>query len=69
MPRLGRLVSLFALAAACGCSWSKRPYTNDPLLAGGRGAWGKHAARPAPEHDAEPTPPPAPPDPKPVTSD
>ena len=56
MGRLGRCVGVLALAVACGCAWGKRPYTGDPLLAGGRGVWGKPPSHVAPQSPPEPTP-------------
>ena len=68
MGRFGRSIGVclvVASAAAGGCAFGKKPYTDDPLLANRRGVWGdrdkarKSEFMPAPE-PAAPQPPVAP---------
>jgi hypothetical protein len=54
-----RLAPLVCLAAGCACA--HKPYTDDPLLRGGRAVWRPHdapAAAPAAAVPIEPPPPP-----------
>lgn len=39
-PRASLLLLAAALTAACGCGFSKRPYSHDPLLRDGAAIWG-----------------------------
>lgn len=58
-----RLAVLCAGLATVGCGFTYKPYTNDPLLRGGRGVW--LARDPAPQPSTartnEPVEPPNPP--------
>ena len=55
-----RLTLGLLAAIACGCSWAKKPYANDPLVRNRRAVIANPIDCPPPEKWERPTPPPPP---------
>ncbi len=51
---------LLVLLLACGCSWAKKPYANDPLIRNRRAVIANPIDCPPVEKWERPTPPPPP---------
>jgi hypothetical protein len=55
-----RVAWLLLVVLACGCSWEKKPYANDPLIRNRRAVIANPIDCPPVEKWERPTPPPPP---------